>query len=465
MSEDGLLGEGLVELYRVGSGAPLRSQQTVGGTYVFDAVPTGKFQLRFVKDGVEQWWPFESDRSRAEVLPMTAGAGGRAALNANFTVPVLESAPGEHLSITGTAEVGATLGLSLAAPDPFGNPGLRGSEELSSISWLLDGVPMTGQHGPSLVVPPGAEGGEISATAMFSQLVGFFATAVVAPAIGPVTASALPALSPAPTPTIVGEPQVGVQLQAVIGTWGPGATTRVVQWNRDGIAIAGANAARYTPKGTDAGSVLSVTVTASKAGYQTASRTSAATEVVGETAFTTVPVPVLAPARVGSAPRVGDAIRVAHGNWAPNPEGFSYQWLRDGVPIDGATGSTLTITVDDLGATLTAQVTGTRLGYVTETRESLPSGVVAEGVFTGRPVIVPAPQVGVTSSVDLAGIVPVADEVVEIRWMRGSTTLATGPSYTPTASDAGRNLRVVVVVTKAGYLEGERPSLAVTVLP
>ena len=459
--------EGHVELFRVGWGTPLMSQATVGNTYVFDNVPTGKFQLRFTFDGQEQWWPFESERAHAAVLQMTAGAGGRAALNANFGAPVAESVAGEHLTITGDAVEGGLLTLLSAPRDPFENPELLGSEELSQITWLQDGAPIAGQHGMSLVVPAGSEGSEISATAVFSQLVGYFVYAVATTPTGPVVASSLPVLNPAPTPVIPGSPQVGVQLQATVGTWGPGATTKAIQWNLDGIPIAGATTARYTPKGTDAGSQLSVTVTASKTGYQTTSRTSDLTDPVAETLFTATPVPTLAPLRVRDAPRVGDTIRAVHGNWAPNPETFAYQWLRDGVPIDGAIASSHAITPDDLGSVLAVQVTGIRAGYTSVTVESLQSGVVGLGVFTGQPVIVPAPQVGVESTLDLSAIVPVADAVVSVEWKRGAnaTVLGTGMTYTPSASDAGRNLRAFVTVAKEGYVTVARASDAVAVLP
>lgn len=49
---------------------------------------------------------------------------------------------------------------------------------------------------------------------------------------------------------------------------------------------------------------------------------------------------------------------------------FRYAWLRDGVPIPGATASSLHLTSADAGRDITVQVIGRRSGYATIARTS-----------------------------------------------------------------------------------------------
>ncbi|MDQ1059765.1 hypothetical protein QFZ23_003666 [Arthrobacter globiformis] len=77
-------------------------------------------------------------------------------------------------------------------------------------------------------------------------------------------------------PSITGAATVGSTLQANTGTWGPAPVTMSFQWFSNGVAIVGANLPTYTVKAADAGKSLTVTVTGSKAGFPTVSRTSAA---------------------------------------------------------------------------------------------------------------------------------------------------------------------------------------------
>ena len=50
-------------------------------------------------------------------------------------------------------------------------------------------------------------------------------------------------------------------------------------------------------------------------------------------------------------------------NWKPEPTAISYQWLRNGVPIPGATGPRYTTVTEDLNQQLTIRVGGSRQGY------------------------------------------------------------------------------------------------------
>lgn len=80
-------------------------------------------------------------------------------------------------------------------------------------------------------------------------------------------------------PTISGKPDVGQKLIADPGTWDSDDLTFGYQWQRDGAAIAGATKVRYTVKPVDAGTALTVVVTATTPDGVSASATSAAVTV------------------------------------------------------------------------------------------------------------------------------------------------------------------------------------------
>ena len=61
------------------------------------------------------------------------------------------------------------------------------------------------------------------------------------------------------------------------------------------------------------------------------------------------------PAVVGSA-EVGARLTCVAGSWSNEPEGFRYQWLRNGSVIPGATGQTYVVRLADTGSPLTCRV-------------------------------------------------------------------------------------------------------------
>ncbi|WP_224760554.1 ExeM/NucH family extracellular endonuclease [Salinibacterium sp. ZJ450] len=69
-----------------------------------------------------------------------------------------------------------------------------------------------------------------------------------------------------------------------------------------------------------------------------------------------------APKITGSA-QVGKTLGVNAGNWSVKKPVFSYQWLRDGQPIDGATGASYRVTAADSGRALSVVVTAAASGF------------------------------------------------------------------------------------------------------
>jgi amidase len=87
--------------------------------------------------------------------------------------------------------------------------------------------------------------------------------------------------------------------------------------------------------------------------------------VVGEAGTTPVAVSLLpaatattAPAVTGT-PRVGQTLTADGGAWSLDGVTLSYQWLRDGTPVEGADEATYAVGVADVGADLAVLVTAT----------------------------------------------------------------------------------------------------------
>lgn len=81
------------------------------------------------------------------------------------------------------------------------------------------------------------------------------------------------------------------------------------------------------------------------------------------------------PAISGPA-KVGATLTVHPGNWQPEPLTLSYQWLRSGDAIEGATGSTYTLVDADQGHRISVAVTGSKPGYASATETSKETNAV-----------------------------------------------------------------------------------------
>jgi hypothetical protein len=98
-------------------------------------------------------------------------------------------------------------------------------------------------------------------------------------------------------------------------------------------------------------------------------------------AATNGPVTVKTAPAITGTPAVGSTLTANPGTWTPTPDSFSYQWLRDGVAIAGATKATYAVTAADGGHVLTVSVTAVKEDF-------------ASTSATSAPVSVPAPSTG-----------------------------------------------------------------------
>ena len=133
--------------------------------------------------------------------------------------------------------------------------------------WLRNGRAIAGATGGSYV-PTAADRGTLLSVRVSATAPGHAAgTATTQGArVQPGTLA-----NPTP-PRLKGRPQVGARLRVERGSWGPGAVTLTVQWLRNGVPIKGETGAAYRLKRLDKGNVVAARVTATKAGYASATR-------------------------------------------------------------------------------------------------------------------------------------------------------------------------------------------------
>ena len=230
------------------------------------------------------------------------------------------------------------------------------------------------------------------------------------------------ALGPALTGTaVIAGPRVPLVAHSAAASWTGVAPTAVrYQWYRNGVAIARATAASYTPPVAFANSELKVRITATRAGY--------AAGVVEQT------VPIGPAGVIGSlgdtvvAPgSVGSAVSVQASGWNIPAVTRGYEWQKLGEQ-DWSTVSTGSAFVPDSVGEYRLIETVTKNGYARASRES---NVFAVGA--GRPVAATAPvvsTVGLTSTVLVD--IPAAEQV-EYLWNREGA--ADAPSYTREPGD------------------------------
>ena len=159
---------------------------------------------------------------------------------------------------------------------------------------------------------------------------------------------------PALTGTGTEDQPLGVDTSAIGDADGLGAFS--YQWLRDGLAIAGATASNYTPGDADVGATLSVRVAYADGHGSNETLTSAATAPVANVND----APTGAPALVG--PVVEDLTLSVDTSAIADADGlgaFSYQWLRDGVSVGGATAATYTLGDADVGCQISVRVNWT----------------------------------------------------------------------------------------------------------
>ena len=157
---------------------------------------------------------------------------------------------------------------------------------------------------------------------------------------------------------------VGTALTVVPPVWDMPDVVTTYQWLRDGRAITGATGDVYELTTADYDRKVTVAATGRRAGYLAGTSTSEPMTVTPG-----IPLVASAPPEVSGIVKAGGSLQVTNGTWPASPR-YSYQWLRDGRVITGATGGTYRIAAVDAGHRIAARVTATSSGYAPGTATS-----------------------------------------------------------------------------------------------
>ena len=260
-------------------------------------------------------------------------------------------------------------------------------------------------------------------------------------------------------PTIDGTARVGQTLTAdtsnISDLDGITNATFFHQWRAGGLTIIGANRSTYTLTANEQGKTVTVRVRFVDDRNNIESRASDATEEVAATPNRDA---TGAPTITGM-PQVGQTLTASTSGIADQDGlsnvSYSYRWIAGGSDIDGAIGSTYTLSEDDVGKTIRVRVSFTDDAG---NAESLTSAATAQlearpnTPATSQPTISGTPQVDETLTADTSGISDddgLTNVSYSYQWIAGGLDIAgaTGSSYTLTSNEQGMTVRVRVTFT------------------
>ncbi|MFE4835296.1 hypothetical protein ACFRAU_11530 [Arthrobacter sp. NPDC056691] len=215
-------------------------------------------------------------------------------------------------------------------------------------------------------------------------------------------------------------------------------------WLRNGTTVPGATTAAYTLKVTDAGATIQAVVRTGSPGY-----------ISNEAKASAVKIPLVklgsAEPLVSGSARVGVTLQASTPGWTAGTR-FSYQWLRNGQPIQGATRSSYIVPAKDLNTFLQMRVTGTQTSYTTVTRTGA-QHLINPGILTApTPQITGILQAGRTLTAHAGAWTPGTQ--LRYQWYRNNQPIrgATTATYRIAAADRRQAIKVQILGTKQGYI-------------
>jgi len=337
--------------------------------------------------------------------------------------------------ITGDEEIGDTLtaatGTWTPTPDSF------------SYQWKRDGVDIPEATDATYVLTADDMGTEITVEVTGTRA-GYTSETTASVA----TSVSLMSYIASPVPVISGTARVGSELTATTATWNPVPDTLDYQWLCDAADIDGATATSLTLSASEAGCVITVSVTSTLAGYSTTTRTSLGTVSVAASDFDDVGTP-----SISGSLAIDDVLTADPGSWVPTPDSFTYQWNRDDVAIADATEETYTLTAEDMGTDISVEVTATLEGYITTTETSDPTTIPLMDFDTsGSPQIDGTPDLDATVTV-LGDVFSPTPESLTYQWYRDGVEIPgeTEETYTIVVADSATEITVDVTASLLGY--------------
>ena len=169
-------------------------------------------------------------------------------------------------------------------------------------------------------------------------------------------------ITPSSKLKISGNAQYGKTISASVKL--PSGTKSTYQWYKNGKKIKGATKKSYKLGAKDIGAKYQVRMTVTKPGFKKLNLSSN-TVKVGKATFSVKANPTVSGSR-----KSGSTLKATGGSFAPSPSTRSYQWLRNGKAIKGATRSSYKLTNSDSGTKISVQVTAKKANYTSKSAKS-----------------------------------------------------------------------------------------------
>lgn len=250
---------------------------------------------------------------------------------------------------------------------------------------------------------------------------------------------------------------VGEQLSCYPGSWQGIAISFTYEWFSDGTRIASGR--NLEIKAEDKGKSITCIVTAKDEGGIETEESWNAVEIEGSGAGHGSPPENKGPPEVSGKTSVGSTLTCSTGEWSGQPAPtFTYEWLREGAVISGASAKTYTVVTADEGHQLSCKVTASN-------GEGLPASEVSKNsakIPGTAPKVIEAPQVlgepkvgdsltCSTSSEKWSGEPP---PTFTYQWLRGGVDIpsATADTYVVQEADEAKSLSCEVTARNS---EGE----------
>ena len=410
-------------------------QDATSSTYTLDADDVGKT----IKVRVS----FTDNADNEETLTSAATATVAAKPN---------TAPTGLPIISGRVQVGETLMAStsgIADQDGLDNASF-------SYQWLADDSAITDATGSTYTLVPADRGKTIKVKVSFADDANNLETLTSA---AMAAVAARPNSPPTGLPTISGTVQVGETLTAdtsgIADEDGLDNVSYSYQWIAGAADIDGATGSTYALVPVDVGKAIKVKVSFTDDAKNQEALTSAATAAV---AAADNRAPTGLPTIRGTVQL--DETLTADTSVIADEDGlddvtYSYQWIAGGSDIDGATGSSHTLTTSQQGQTIQVRVSFTDDRNNAEALTSGATGAVAAAVnrtATGLPTIGGTAQVGETLTASTSGIADqdgLDNASFSYQWLADDSAIpdATGSTYTLVAADQGKTIKVRVSFT------------------
>ena len=299
------------------------------------------------------------------IVSYTDGLGTPASVTSSASVAVanVNDAPTGGVTLTGTATQGQTLTADNTLADMDG---------LGSISyqWKADGVAINGASASTFVLGQEQVGKAITVTASYTDGFGAPESKTSAASAAVVNVND----TPTGTVTLTGTATQGQTLTAantLADIDGLGSIS--YQWKAGGVAISGATASTFVLGQAQVGKAITVTASYTDAqGAAESVTSSASTAVANVNDAPTGDVTLAGTAAQGQTLMAANTLADLDGLGA-----ISYQWKADGVAINGATASALTLGQDQVGKVITVTASYTDSRGAAESVTSSASAAVA----------------------------------------------------------------------------------------